>query len=91
MLQNTGGLVGTALALAIVTTPLDPEEKRAAYSGTLSRLPGRDIARFADAYRVALFVLVGLCVAAGVASSLRGARRRTPIGQPDRTTASVAD
>lgn len=91
MLQNSGGLVGTALALAIVTTPLDPAEKRAAYSGTLSRLPGRDIARFADAYRVALLVLVGLCVAAGVASSLRGARRLTSSGRPDRTTAAVAD
>ena len=91
MLQNTGGLVGTALALAIVTTPLDPSEKRAAYAGTLSRLPGRDIARFADAYRVALLVLVGLCAAAGVASSLRGARRIPTVGRPDRTTARVGD
>jgi hypothetical protein len=86
MLQNTGGLVGTAMALAIVTTPLDTAEKRAAYSGTLSRLPGRDLSSFADSYRVALLVLFALCVMAAVASSLPGAAPASRSMSPVTTT-----
>jgi EmrB/QacA subfamily drug resistance transporter len=77
MLQNTGGLVSTAMALAIVTSPLNPIEKRAAYAGTLSRLPSRDLSDLVGGYRVALLVLFALCLVGAAASMLRGDVRRT--------------
>ncbi len=75
MLQNTGFVVSTAMSLAIVTGPLTAAEKKAAYAGTLSRLPGGELGRYVDGYRTALFVLLTLCVAAAVASALRGGNR----------------
>lgn len=87
MLQSTGGLTSTAMALAIVTSPLSSVEKRAAYSGTLSRLPGRDLSAFIGGYRVALLVLFGLCVVAALASLLRG---QSTAGAATRRPASAA-
>ncbi|NHC13846.1 MFS transporter [Motilibacter deserti] len=75
MLQNTGFVVSTAMSLAIVTSPLAEAEKRAAYAGTLSALPGQDLDGFVDGYRVALLVLFALCVLGALASALRGSGR----------------
>jgi len=72
------------MALAIVTSPFNVTEKKAAYAGTLSRLPGRDLSAFVGGYKAALLVLFGLCVVAALASLLRGqsteavAARRSP-------------
>jgi hypothetical protein len=72
MLQNTGFVVSTAMSLAIVTSPLTHAEKKAAYAGTLSQLPGLQLDRFVGGYRTALFVLFALCVLAAIGSALRG-------------------
>lgn len=86
MLQNTGFVMSTALSLAIVTAPLTQSEKRGVYSGTLSRLPSSDVVHFVDAYRTALFVLLGVCLTAVLSSLLRG---RAP--QPDGDDVAVAE
>ncbi len=75
MLQNTGFVISTAMSLAIVTSRLNAAEKKAAYAGTLSRLPGGELGKYVDGYRAALLVLLALCVAAGIASGLRGDNR----------------
>ncbi len=72
--QNTGYVLGTALAL--VTGPL-AQEKRAAYAGTLHALPGDRLALFTGAYRTTLVVLAVLTAAGAVASLLRTAGQRT--------------
>jgi len=73
--QNTGYVLGTALAL--VTGPLVPQEKRAAYACTLHALPGDRLALFTGAYRTTLVVLAVLTAAGAVASLLRTAGQRT--------------
>ncbi|OLT23123.1 hypothetical protein BJF78_07025 [Pseudonocardia sp. CNS-139] len=70
-LQNSGFVVGTALSLAIVTSWLSQEEKRAAYAGTLSRLTGDSLAGLTTGYRVAFATMAAVCALALVASLLR--------------------
>ncbi|MFI6344235.1 MFS transporter [Streptomyces sp. NPDC050560] len=79
MLQNTGYVVSTALSLAIVTSPLAPHEKRAAYAGTLSRLSGAALDAFTTGYRVALTVLAGTCLLGMLLSLTRNAGRRVGV------------
>jgi EmrB/QacA subfamily drug resistance transporter len=71
MLQNTGFVVSTAMSLAIVTSPLDPTEKRAAYAGTLSTLSPHALDAFTRGYRTAFVVLAASCVVGVVASLSR--------------------
>lgn len=75
MLQNTGTVVGTAMSLALATTLLGPDEKRAAYAGTLGRLGGGELWNFVDGCRMALYALFAVCVVA-----LVFARSRQPSG-----------
>jgi MFS family permease len=63
MVQITGFVASTAMSLAIVTTRLGPEEKKAAYAGTLVYLPSGDVPNFVLGYRTALMVRGLLCVA----------------------------
>lgn len=74
-LQNAGYVSSTALTLAIVTGPLRPEEKSAAYAGELSRLPGADLDAFTGGYRIALLLLATLTAAGAAVSLLRGSSR----------------
>jgi EmrB/QacA subfamily drug resistance transporter len=76
MLQNTGYAVSTAMSLAIVTSPLTPGEKQAAYAGTLSRLSSHALDNFTGGYRTALAVLAGICVLGMVLSLARNAGQR---------------
>jgi len=69
-MQNTGLVVGTALALSIAFAPLSPAAQRAAYAGQLSGSSPADIAAFVGGCRSALTVLAGCCLL-GVALSLR--------------------
>ena len=71
MLQNTGYAVSTAMSLAIVTSPLTPGQKQAAYAGTLSRLSPHALDNFTGGYRTALAVLAGICVLGMVLSLAR--------------------
>jgi MFS family permease len=73
MLQNTGYVVSTAMSLAIVTSPLTPGQKQAAYAGTLSRLSPQALDNFTGGYRTALAVLAGICVLGMVLSLARNA------------------
>jgi MFS family permease len=75
MLQNTGTVVGTAMSLALATTLLGPDEKRAAYAGTLGRLGGGELWNFVDGCRMALYALFAVCLVA-----LVFARSRQPSG-----------
>jgi EmrB/QacA subfamily drug resistance transporter len=74
-LQNAGYVSSTALTLAIVTGPLRPAEKSAAYAGELSQLPGADLDAFTGGYRIAL-VLLAVLTAAGAAVSLMRSGRK---------------
>jgi MFS family permease len=80
MLQNTGYVVSTAMCLAIVTGPLVPNEKRAAYAGTLSKLSDSALRAFTNGYRVAFVVLAAACLVGVVGSLSRG--RRVTGGPP---------
>src|ERR1700761_545432 len=53
MLQNTGYAVRTAMSPAIVTSPLTPGQKQAAYAGTLSRLSRPALDNFTRGYSTA--------------------------------------
>jgi EmrB/QacA subfamily drug resistance transporter len=70
-LQNTGFVLGTAGALAIVTGWLTDDEKRAAYAGTLSRMSDDNLGGLTTGYRVAFAVMAFVCLLALVASLLR--------------------
>ena len=69
MLQNTGTVTGTALCLAIVTSPLNPADQAAAYGGTLSKLSAETLPDFTAGYHRAL-VLLGVVTALGAVASL---------------------
>ncbi len=72
MLQNTGFVVSTALALAISTVSLAPAAKSQAYAGTLSHLSAASVDTFANGCRAALLVLAASTAAAIVVSYNRG-------------------
>ncbi len=73
MLQNTGFAVSTALSLAVVTAPLTPAAKRAAYAGNLSTLSPAALAQFTHGYRVAFGILAVAC-GIGIVASLARSR-----------------
>ncbi|MFC0411038.1 MFS transporter [Roseomonas elaeocarpi] len=75
MLQNTGQVSGAALSLAIITSPLAIEAKRAVYSGAVRHFTAEDLAALLGSYRVALSVLLFFCVLGAVLSLLRRTRR----------------
>ena len=79
-LQNTGFVFGTAASVAIVTSWLTDEEKRAAYAGTLSRMTANNLAGFTTGYRTAFAVMALICLLALVASVLRNP---PPTGRDD--------
>jgi EmrB/QacA subfamily drug resistance transporter len=69
--QSAGTVTGTALCLAIVTTPLAPADRAAAYAGTLSRLSADALPDFTAGYHRALLVLAAVTAIGAVASLLR--------------------
>jgi EmrB/QacA subfamily drug resistance transporter len=81
MLQNTGYAISTAMSLAIVTSPLTPDQKQAAYAGTLSRLSRQALDAFTGGYRTALAVLAGVCVLGTFLSLARNAGHRHSAAQ----------
>jgi EmrB/QacA subfamily drug resistance transporter len=89
MLQNSGYVVSTAMSLAIITSPLDPTEKRSAYAGTLSQLSRHALQAFTGGYRFAFAVLAGACTVGVIASLSRGSS--SPRSEaPDRSAAHAA-
>jgi EmrB/QacA subfamily drug resistance transporter len=85
MLQNTGFVVSTALALAISTSSLLPDAKSQAYAGTLSHLSTASVGTFAAGCRTAMLVMAAATAAAIVASFSRGATL-SRMGEPEETS-----
>ena len=59
-MNNTGYTLSTALSLAVVTAPLDPDVRRVAYAGAIQHLSVESIRRLPDAFRLTLFIAAGL-------------------------------
>ncbi|WP_144639349.1 MFS transporter [Bordetella genomosp. 13] len=60
-LQNTGLVIGTALALSIATAPLSHASQKAAYAGRLSMVSQGEVHAFTGGCRTAFAVLFLLC------------------------------
>lgn len=73
MMQNMGFVVGTALSLAIVTSPLNPLAKHAVYSGRSALMDHAQRELFHGQYHVAFLWLAGLSCSAIIACLLRRA------------------
>lgn len=72
MMQNMGFVVGTALSLAIITSPLNSLAKHAVYTGNSSLLTPEQLTLFRGQYRIAFYWLTGLACSAVVAGLMRG-------------------
>ncbi|MGC0367394.1 EmrB/QacA subfamily drug resistance transporter [Rhodococcus sp. 27YEA15] len=70
-LQGAGFVVGTALSLGIATSWLDPDEKRAAFAGSLVGLSDEGFSTLTTGYRAAFSVMAGICALALWASIAR--------------------
>ena len=68
MVQNCGIVIGTALSLALITSPLDPGARSFVYRGDLSHLSGRHVGQLVTGYRWALSVMVVAAILGGVAT-----------------------
>ncbi|MFC4120681.1 MFS transporter [Nonomuraea zeae] len=84
MVQNTGVVVSTALALSLITGPVPAALRPAVFAGTLSRVSPPAAGQLIAGYRLALAVLTAVSVLAVLASwaargrAARGARRSGP-------------
>jgi EmrB/QacA subfamily drug resistance transporter len=73
MLQNTGAVLGTAVILTVLTTPLPIELRRYVFAGTISEVSDVGVADLVTGYRWTAITLLLVCLGA-LACSL-GARR----------------
>jgi EmrB/QacA subfamily drug resistance transporter len=73
MLQNTGGVLGTALILTVLTTPLPFELRRYVLAGTISDVSDQGLLDVVTGYRWTAIVMMVICLASMVCSM--GARR----------------
>jgi hypothetical protein len=82
MAQNTGNLVGTAVALVVLTGQLPAALRDDAYGGTLSRLSSgwRDALELGTRYLLA--GMLAAVVVSMVLSSLRGGAPRAAALRP---------
>jgi len=71
MMQNMGFVIGTALALAIITSPLDSLAKHAVYAGRGNLLTSEQLDLFQGQYRIAFYWLTGLSCSAVIACLMR--------------------
>ncbi|MCG5215040.1 MFS transporter [Streptosporangium sp. KLBMP 9127] len=75
MLQNTGMVVGTALALSIITLPLPPALHDLVFAGTLSEVSATATGQLVTGYQWALACMMSVSVLAVIAGL--GRRRAT--------------
>jgi EmrB/QacA subfamily drug resistance transporter len=73
MLQNTGAVLGTAVILTVLTTPLPIELRRYVFAGTISDVSDAGVADLVTGYHWTAITLLLVCLAAMVCSL--GARR----------------
>jgi hypothetical protein len=82
MLQNTGAVLGTAVILTVLTSPLPLELRRYVFSGTISEVSDAGLADLVVGYRWTAVTMLLICLGAMVCSL--GARRAGPrLSQPD--------
>jgi MFS family permease len=93
MVQNCGIVIGTALSLALITSPLDAGARSFVYSGDLAHLSPRHVHQLITGYQWALSVMVAAAVLGGLATwgEERGVRRLLPRRRPERTAPPVSD
>jgi EmrB/QacA subfamily drug resistance transporter len=70
-MQNTGFLIGTAISLVLITSPLQPHERAEVYAGTLSRLGGPELASLTAGYHHAFFTMAAVTGIGAILSLLR--------------------
>jgi len=73
MLQNTGAVLGTAVILTVLTTPLPIELRRYVFSGTISEVGGEGVDDLVLGYQWTCITMLVVCLVAMVCSL--GARR----------------
>lgn len=73
MLQNTGAVLGTAVILTVLTSPLPLELRRYVFSGTISEVSDTGLLDLVTGYRWTAITMLVVCLAAMVCSL--GARR----------------
>jgi EmrB/QacA subfamily drug resistance transporter len=73
MLQNTGAVLGTAVILTVLTTPLPFELRRYVFAGTIADVSEAGVADLVTGYRWTALTLLVVCL--GAAACSLGARR----------------
>lgn len=73
MLQNTGAVLGTAVILTVLTSPLPLELRRYVFSGTISEVSDDGLLDLVTGYRWTAITMLVVCLGAMVCSL--GARR----------------
>ena len=68
MVQNCGIVIGTALVLALITSPLDSSARGNVYAGDVAHLSARHTDQLVTGYRWALAVMVLAAIVGGFAS-----------------------
>ena len=91
MVQNCGIVIGTALTLALITSPLDRPARSFVYRGDLGHLSSRHVSQLVTGYRWALSVMIAAAVIGGVATVLSEDRERRQRRRTSRVTGHVSD
>jgi MFS family permease len=63
MLQNTGAVLGTAVILTVLTTPLPFELRRYVFAGTISEVSDEGLLDLVTGYRWTTVVMMIVCLA----------------------------
>jgi EmrB/QacA subfamily drug resistance transporter len=72
MLQNTGFIISIAIAIALVTTAMDPDVLLQIFSGSASGSSGISMGPFVNALHIAFWAGVGASLVGAAVSALRG-------------------
>ncbi|MER7810683.1 MFS transporter [Streptomyces sp900116325] len=68
MVQNTGVVVSTALALSLVTSPLPAGLRQYVFAGTIADVSSHGVTQLVTGYRLALLVMTGISALSVIAS-----------------------
>jgi EmrB/QacA subfamily drug resistance transporter len=68
MVQNTGVVVSTALAMSLVTSPLPVGLRQYVFAGTIADVSSRGVAQLVTGYRLALLVMTAISALSVIAS-----------------------
>lgn len=68
MVQNTGVVVSTALAMSLVTSPLPAGLRQYVFAGTIADVSSHGVTQLVTGYRLALLVMTGISALSVIAS-----------------------